>query len=190
MGYGARELIYAAPFANALVQDSDFRSWVLGKTKFADYANTARLLDREMLAKRSKKTATWWRSHFSEKCRCFGCSGQETDLLAVFETPTGMRFALNVEVKHPGDKFKPDQASAYPARAKCWTLEAKTPKHVLAHAASATGVLFSEGNRKKFAPDLQHFETQITFEEIADRFPNVGFGVYVNCQAKQKHRKS
>jgi hypothetical protein len=60
-----------------------------------------------------------------------GCNGQETDLLAVFEAPTGLRFALHVEVKNPGDSFsKTDQAPAYPVRAKCWSTEGKTPKRV------------------------------------------------------------
>src|SRR5258708_37973507 len=63
------------------------RAWVLGKTKFARDAPVARILDREMLAKRSANAASWWRSHYSEKCRCDGCSGRETDLLAIFEGP-------------------------------------------------------------------------------------------------------
>jgi len=46
-GYGPRELRYAAPFANALVDDIDFRAWVLSRTKFAKYAPGARVLDRE-----------------------------------------------------------------------------------------------------------------------------------------------
>jgi hypothetical protein len=42
--YGATELIFAEPIANALVNDSDFRSWVVRKTIFAEFAEDARLL--------------------------------------------------------------------------------------------------------------------------------------------------
>ena len=92
-----------------------------------------RLLHREMHAKRSRGTKYWGRSHFSEICRCFGCSGQETDLLAIFESATGLRFALHVEVKQPNDKFKDDgqQAAAYPVRAQCWATDGTRPAKVL-----------------------------------------------------------
>ena len=62
-------------------------------------------MNEEMLAKRSSGTQTWWRSHYHTKCACLGCKGEvqtrETDLLAIFETTTGGRFALHFEVKHP-----------------------------------------------------------------------------------------
>ncbi|HWF95122.1 MAG TPA: hypothetical protein VG291_09225 [Xanthobacteraceae bacterium] len=122
MSYGKMELLYAAPFAEALANYTAFRSWVLKQTKFARFADEAQLLHREMMAKRIFGTQYWWRSHFTESCRCFGCSGQETDLLAIFETSTSVRIALHVEVKHPGDRFKDagNQAAAYPVRAQCW----------------------------------------------------------------------
>jgi hypothetical protein len=179
MNYGKLELVYAEPFAEALVNNLTFRSWVLGKTKFADSCNSARLLDREMLAKRSAGTRYWWRSHFSEACRCCGCSGKETDLLAIFETVAELRFALHVEVKRPGDKFKADQAAAYPVRAMCWSTNGRTPSKILRHSDAATLLLFSNENRQEFAPHLTYFDTLITFEEIEDNFPNFANGAYL-----------
>jgi hypothetical protein len=83
-----------------------------------------------------------------------------------------LRFALHIEVKYPGDRFKKAgrQAEAYPIRAQCWI--AKTPKYVLPHARATTALLFSEQNRLKFAPHLKHFDTLITLEDVEKNFPN------------------
>lgn len=171
MPYGSVEFTYAEPFANALVADPAFRSWVLQRTKFAVFAEKARLLHEEMKAQRSGSSATWWRSHFTEKCRCQGCSGQETDILAIFETATGMRFSLHFEVKQPTDKFstKRDQAANYALRAKCWAISA--PKAVVPHADAATVLLCTALKLVEYSPHLSKFGTVITFEEIAGTFP-------------------
>lgn len=174
MSYGRKELLYAEPFAEALVNDLAFRSWVLRKTKFAEHADEARLLNREMKAQRSGTAKYWWRSHFTETCRCFGCRGQETDLLAIFETNKGLRFALHMEVKHPGDRFKETgvQAAAYPARAQCWSTPGQAPPNVLSHSEAATVLLCSSTKLEEYAPHLKYFETKITFEELRKEFPH------------------
>jgi hypothetical protein len=173
MSYGKEELLYAEPFADALVNDAGFRSWVLGQTKFAEFAYDARLLNREMQIQRSVGARYWWRSHYTEACRCFGCSGQETDLLAIFEIASGLRFALHMEVKHPGDKFKDtgNQAAAYPVRALCWATEGKTPAKVLPHSLATTALLFSALKRTEYASHLRHFDTLITIEDVEKNFP-------------------
>ena len=170
MLYGSVEFTYAEPFANALVDDPSFRAWVLRKTKFADFAVGAKLLHEEMQAQRS--ATTFWRSHYTEKCRCQGCSGQETDILAIFEATTGMRFALRFEVKHPGDKFptKKDQAANYAIRAQCWV--ASPPNAVLPHEDAATVLLCSKSKLREYARHISKFGSVITFEEIATMFPN------------------
>ena len=172
MRYGSIEYRYAAPFADALVEDSAFRSWVLGRTKFAASAQNARLMNEEM--RRQRSSATWWRSHFTEKCRCQGCSGQETDLLAVFETGTD-RFALHVEIKQPSDKFstKRPQAINYGLRAKCWV--ASAPASVLTHSDAATILLCSGSKLAEYALHAGEFETVMTFEEISAAFPCLAF---------------
>jgi hypothetical protein len=169
--YGSVEFTYAEPFANALVGDPAFRSWVLRQTKFVAFADEARVLHDEMRAQRSTKSATWWRSHFTEKCRCQGCSGQETDILAIFETATGTRFGLHFEVKQPNDKFptNKDQATNYTLRAKCWATS--PPKAVVPHADAATVLLCSTSKLSEYAPHLSKFDTVITFEEVARIFP-------------------
>lgn len=171
MLYGSIEFTYAEPFADALVNDLAFRSWILKKTKFADFGEEARLLHDEMRAQRSETAATWWRSHFTEKCRCPGCSGQETDILAIFETATGTRFALHFEVKQPTDKFstKRDQAANYALRAKCWA--ASAPRAVVLHSDAATVLLCSASKLTEYRPHLLKFGSVITFEDIARKFP-------------------
>lgn len=171
MRYGSVEFIYAEPFANALVVAPAFRSWVLRQTKFAAFAKEARILNDEMLARRSRRSTTWWRSHFTDKCRCQGCSGQETDILAIFETTKGVRFGLHFEVKQPTDRFPADkdQGINYALRAKCWATSA--PKAVVPHSDSATVLLCSASKLAEYAPQLSKFGTVLTFEEIARTFP-------------------
>jgi hypothetical protein len=172
MVYGLEELRHAKPFADALVSNPTFKAWVLKKTKFAEHAHDAQLLHREILARRRRGTKYWWRSHYTESCRCFGCSGQETDLLAIFETAKGLRFAIHIEVKHPKDGFTKggNQAAAYPVRALCWV--SKTPPAVLPHTAATTGLLCSETKLRDYAPHLEHFKAVITFEDAWKNFPD------------------
>lgn len=146
------------------------RIWVLKRTAFADWADEARLLHKQMQERRSARAGYWWRSYYTESCRCLGCSGRETDLLAIFEA-SGHRFALHVEVKHPRDKFKPKQAEAYPVRAQCWA--AKAPPKVLPHQSASAAVIFSEASRNRFKPHLRHFNAEFTFEELSKAFPRL-----------------
>jgi hypothetical protein len=171
VGYGETERRFAQPFADALANDPAFRHWVLQQTEFASFAAGARLLHEEMKERRGV-SQNWWRSHYTEACRCDGCSGKETDLLAVFETETGFRFALHIEVKHPWDRFKGDgvQSKGYPLRAKCWT--ENPPAAVLPHHQATTVLLCSSDKTGEYFPHLQHFKTLITFEEIRKYFPH------------------
>lgn len=172
MKYGSLEYQYAAPLAQALIGHAGFRRWVLAKSKFAEFSD-ARLLHEEMAVHRGNRTAEWWRFHFTEKCRCGGCSGKETDLLAIFESVSCVRFALHFEIKQPTDKFKSDgiQSKGYPLRAQCWT---KTPPaNVLPHHRASTGLFFSERKRREYASHLPNFGSLMTFEEIEAQFPHL-----------------
>jgi hypothetical protein len=174
MGYGVQELRYAEPFANAIADQSAFRSWVLRRTEFAAFADEALSLHHEMRTYRSANAKYWWRSHFSEACRCIGCRGQETDLLAIFANASGERFAVHVEVKHPRDRFNPkrSQAASYPIRAECWARDETRPKTVPPHNMTTTMLLCSDAGLKKFSAYLEHFASCITFEEIEKDFPD------------------
>jgi hypothetical protein len=171
VGYGEKERQYAQPFAEGLVSDAAFRGWVLRQTEFASLADNARLLHAEMKQRRSGASQNWWRSHYTEACRCPGCSGKETDILAIFEAESGCRFAVHFEVKHPTDKFKKDgvQSRGYPLRASCWI--AKPPSNVLPHHLATTALLFSAARAEEFAAHLPYFKTLITFESLRQNFP-------------------
>lgn len=175
MKYGSIEWAYADPFARALVENREFLVWLLGRTAFRPMAQEAVLMHNEMKLKRSPTSETWWRSHYTEKCRCEGCSGQETDLLAVFAAGSN-RFALHIEVKQPKDSFPTtkDQASNYGFRAACWVRS--PPKAVLRHTAAETMLLFSESRRVDYAAHIPKFGSSVTFEEIAKAFPRDGAG--------------
>lgn len=172
MSYGSLEYAYAAPFAEGLRVDPTFRAWVLRQTKFAAFADKARLLDEEMQERRGKGSATWWRSHYTHKCQCQGCSGQETDLLAIFEASLGFRFALHFEVKQPKDRFsnRKDQANNYALRAECWKIAA--PAAIIPHSDAITILLCSKLKLVEFAPHILKFSNVLTFEDIAVNFPN------------------
>ncbi len=172
MRYGSLEYKYAAPIANALAENFAFRQWVLAQSEFCEFSD-ARILHKEMAVHRGNGTAEWWRFHFTEKCRCLGCSGKETDILAVFEGKPNFRFALHFEVKQPTDKFKDDgiQSKGYPLRASCWAN--KSPARILQHQAASTGLFFSEAKRMEYSTHLDSFKTKITFEQIGTKFPSL-----------------
>jgi hypothetical protein len=167
MKYGSREYQYAAPLALALVEHAPFREWVISRSVFREFAN-ARILHQEMARHRGNSTAEWWRFHFTEKCRCLGCSGKETDI-----SEARIRFALHFEVKQPTDRFKSDgiQSRGYPLRAQCRAN--KAPTKVLPHHRASTGLFFSEAMRAEYAEHLSNFNSLITFEEIETEFPNI-----------------
>ena len=172
MIYGSVEFTYAEPFCNALVTDASFRVWVLRQTKFRFFAEGTRILHEQMKAQRGENSATWWRSHYTEKCRCQGCSGQETDILAIFETLSEVRFAVHFEVKHPRDKFPTgrDQASNYTLRARCWMTS--PPRSIVPHTDAATALLCSTSKLSEYAPHLPKFGSIFTFEEISRAYPH------------------
>jgi hypothetical protein len=172
MKYGSVEYTYAEPIARGLQTNAFFRTWLISRTEFADMSD-ARLLDSEMKAWRGNSSAEWWRFHFTEKCRCAGCSGKETDILSIFEATSGVRFAIHFEVKHPQDKFEKDgvQSKGYPLRAQCWVTN--PPTNVLPHNKASTIFLFSEKKRQKFEAHLACFKTLI-IEEVRKAFPSLG----------------
>jgi hypothetical protein len=168
--YAAKEKPFSEPFADQLANDPAFLRWILGKTKFSDL-DGAHVLADEMKKKRSKAATTWWASHYSESCRCFGCEGSETDILAMVADSNGRIVALHVEVKQPSDRFNLDrrQAERYPVRAACWVSSA--PPNVLAHDDACTILLCSSDRLSGMAAEAAQFDAVVTFEEIARDFP-------------------
>ncbi|MEQ1498103.1 MAG: hypothetical protein ABL914_05550 [Novosphingobium sp.] len=173
MRYGSIEYAYAAPIAEALAQSDGFKKWIVSQTRFSADSD-ARLLHEEMRETRSQVAENWWRSHFTETCRCRGCSGQETDLLAIFERPTGGRFALHCEIKQPLDKFPSgkNQGINYNLRARCWSRS--SPRNVLSHDDADTVLFCSKFRVEDYGDNAKAFGAIITFQQIAREFPEIG----------------
>jgi len=173
MEYGKLELAFSIPFVEAVECDAKFRDWVISRTPMAVYSNDCKVLNEEMITKRPNANY-YWRSFYTEKCRCSGCSGQETDILSIFESDD-TRFSLHVEVKQPTDNFKENgrQAESYPIRAACWANSDNGPKNLVPHEHAATALLCSDSRLPDFSDHLNHFDTVITFEEITKIFPNI-----------------
>jgi hypothetical protein len=168
--YGAKEKVFSEPFADQLAKDPAFLRWMLDRTKFRDL-DGAHVLADEMKRKRSKVATNWWASHYTESCRCFGCEGSETDVLAIAADSNGRAVALHVEVKQPSDRFNLDrrQAERYSVRAACWASNA--PPNVIRHDDACTILLCSSDKLPQFAAEAAHFDAVVTFEEIARDFP-------------------
>jgi hypothetical protein len=171
--YGSIEYAYATPIAEALAEMDSFKRWFIGRTRFADDSNAV-LLHNEMRLARSQVAENWWRSHFTEACRCRGCSGQETDLLAIFRKGDGSRFALHCEVKQPKDEFPTgkNQGINYNLRARCWSRS--SPPKVLQHDDADTLLICSKFRLSDYGTNTTPFGTIVTFEQIAREFPDVG----------------
>jgi hypothetical protein len=167
--YGHLEHEYACRFAEALLTDSEFRRFILGRTKFGGRGASRVLID-QMVVRRSKGAKFWWKNYFTESCRCFGCSGHETDVFAVIQDGAGECFAVHVEMKQPTDRFNPAtrQGERYRMRAACWAGAA--PPNVPPHTDACTIVVCSESKLEDFAQDLSWFDAVFTHEEIAEKF--------------------
>lgn len=168
--YGHKEHVCADAFATALRDDPDFLQWVLAQTPFAG-RDGVRVICDEMIAKRPK-AKFWWKNYWAGRCKCFGCSGSETDVFLVFEDVSSRRFALHVEVKQPTDRFDSAkrQGERYRARAACWARAA--PPKVPDHEEAGTILICSMTKLDAFADEVSKFDATITFEAIAPRFPN------------------
>jgi hypothetical protein len=170
--YGHIEHEYASRFAGALVEDPDFRGWVLRHTRFA--GRECRVLNEEMRHRRTNPNAPWWKNHFNPACKCHGCEGgRETDIFVVFEDTSSCRFALHVEVKQPRDSWGKTQAERYPIRARCWV--ASSPKRILPHTEAATMLLCPATKLGPYEAQARSFDSVITFEEVAALYPHATY---------------
>jgi len=156
--YSPNEFLYARPIADAILSDVTFRQWFLSGTTFANIAGDVHPLPEDQAKLRTTERARewWWFNYFChDDCSCAVNRNTETDILIIFATTSGFRFAVHVEIKLPGKKLEPGQAETYPRRAKCWAHPNTRPKPVLAHDGFVTILvcgdnLESDGRRSNF----------------------------------------
>ncbi len=167
--YAHHEYRFAKPIADGLIQDLNFRIWLIEQTRFAKFSKNANLLNSEQKAKRSRKARNWWASYWVSHsgCACLQCGERETDLLAIFSTPNDFRFALHIEVKSPSDKFRDGQAKDYGLRAKCWAGRKNSPQTVLPHNEASTILVCSNEFASLNSGEADQFDTVITFEALS-----------------------
>jgi hypothetical protein len=167
--YGHNEYRYARPIAEELERNTSFRSWVLTRTKFAQFSQEAELLHEQQKLCRTPQSENWWRSHFAGPSYQFKseCGERETDLLAIFGVRNDFRFAIHFEVKAPGDRFGIDQALDYQRRAVCWSGRGRAPRTVLPHDEATTVLCCEREFAERVASEVSNFPTIITFEEIS-----------------------
>jgi hypothetical protein len=164
------EFAHAMPVAEALAHDVAFRSWFIGKTRFAADADCHSL--DQLIKEERKDPPYWWRHAYQQKCYCEGCDGgRETDIFNIFSKTPQDRFALHIEVKHAGDTLKESQAKRYKPRASCWVSKKPTP--IPKHHRASTVLLYSEARHVKFQPLFSYFHDRLTFEEIWAMFPEI-----------------
>jgi hypothetical protein len=150
-------------FAEATKLSSAFRSWLIGRTKFAAHAASAILLHEEQMALRPRKF--WWRHwwcHVPELKR-----DRETDIFMVFQDPSGGRFALHIENKLRQGRFAPGQAEGYRPRAIHMSNQSK----YLSYTDFQTILICPETFQARYPDECRLFDAYISFEEIAAFVP-------------------
>lgn len=154
-----RELALALQISPALSE------WLIGRTKFKAWANTAKLLHNEQAEAR---TAPFWWKHWW--CRIPGYGDSETDVFLVFEHLTVERFALHIENKLASGSFTKNQADLYAIRAEFM----KGKPRWLNYTDFATVLLAPQSFRMKFITESQKFDHFIAHEELASLVPAYG----------------
>lgn len=154
-------------FADALL-DRDVQRWLLSGSRFARFADTARLLHEEAAGARRAKH--WWKHWW---IKLDDGSESETDVFAVFEASTGMRFAFHIENKPIDGKLLFEQAAGYRRRAiQC----ARTPKWLSYHDFET--ILIAPGEFVGRHPDcVAQFDRAISYEEISSFVPLFGHAI-------------
>lgn len=169
--YSELELRYARPVANAILESSDFRQWLLAGTKHESGASGARPagdLQRRLRSPGMKNP--YWFNYWCGKdsrCACRIGSGIETDILIMLDYANGRRVGLHIEVKRPGEELGNGQAESYPRRAACWANPNTRPKTVPPHQDFLTMLIC--GRELSSDERLKHFDKVVFHDDVARR---------------------
>lgn len=143
-------------FATAAENSSEFRDWLLNRTKLGIG------VARPVLARGDNP---WSKSAVN------GDDLGETDILIVFEPSRGgNRVGLHIENKLPWDKFRPDQLKKYKRRASEWV---GIPKWGTYHSWQI-GVIAPTKFYLRNRVRCDEFDWYIGYEEIAPWIPAYG----------------
>ena len=166
--YSAKAQPYLDAIAQVAFASQSVRDWLLRDTSHAARYAAATSLHSEQAAARPDTKQPF---HCNDGCgrgsRCTcrpeGSTGLETDLMLFLGARDGRRFAVHVEVKHPGEPLRPGEADADPLRAASWARGAYQPGSVIPHDDWLTVILRSDEERT--SPTLAPFQRRICHSE-------------------------
>lgn len=187
---GLNEDSLCRAFAERTRNSAEFRSWVLGQTKFGAQPDSILLYEEQVRSRPSVHPDNWWR-HWWCKIPSSGKEG-ETDIFLVFEAlQTKSRFALHIENKKDVE-FLDGQPEGYEARAR---FKMGDPKW-LNYVDFETILIAPSAYREARRPSCGIFDRFISYENIAAFIPefilNVQKASAISLQAVQnpKPRRS
>jgi hypothetical protein len=151
-------------FAEHVRGTPEFAIWLLGRTKFKEFAAHARLMHQEQKNIRPRKQ--WWRHWW---CRIPELKkDRETDIFMVFEiVDPNLRFALHIENKMSNGKFAAGQAEAYRIRAQ----HMANKEEYLDYNEFETILISPLSFKARYGAACDFFDSHIAYEEIADFIP-------------------
>lgn len=152
---GATEKQLDTAFHHAIERSEEFRTWFLGRTKFAGRRARIVLLRSNHPWYQSTKTGVQ----------------SETDILIILEDlDTRCRFALHVENKLANGKFGPSQPRLYRERAEDWRFVPKWGNYDEYEIVLIAPRTFRDRNAEK----ADTFDVFVPHEDIAAFVPEFG----------------
>lgn len=152
-------------FAETLETDPVFQRWFISGSRFARFADTARLLHEEQHG--ARKAKHWWKHWW---IKLDDGIDSETDIFAVFEAPGGLRFAFHIENKPFDGKLTFEQAAGYRRRAiHC----ARTPKWLHYHDFE-TVLIAPRQFIGRYPGCAAQFDRSVSYEHISTFVPLFG----------------
>ena len=169
--YSELELRYARPVANGILQDREFRQWLLSGTRHGTTWLDAQPVGAIQGTLRSPGIKNpYWFNYWCGKdsrCSCRIGTGIETDIFLILEGIDQRRLGLHLEIKRPGDTLGDGQAASYPRRAACWTNPATKPRTVIPHQEFLTMLVCDR--ELETNPDTRFFDKVVFHDEVVER---------------------
>lgn len=174
--YSSYELGFARPIAESLLSDSEFLEWVLNGTRFSSRGATPVDAAQQLSLRNKGLKNPYWFNYWCGKDKMCLCrespekSGIETDILIVCDLEAGIRGAIHVEVKPPGEKLLDGQAESYPRRAWCWSNSQSRPRTVLPHSEAVT--ILACGRELNSDERTKCFDKVVFHDDLRNRIAN------------------
>jgi len=166
--YSEKELKYARPIANAILERCEFREWLLAGTKYELISKKTIPIGNLQAKLRSPgiKNPYWFNYWCGKDNNCsprIG-TGIETDVLLILDCANGRNLALHLEIKRPGETLGNGQAESYPRRAACWANSSTKQKTVWPHQDYLTILVC--GRDLSADRNIRYFDKVVFHDEV------------------------